>query len=67
MKMFRFTIEFHAKTHLMAKCYGNEYVLTVNEKKYYRDNNVLLLRSTYERASCLSLSSTLKNKQTIIV
>ena len=55
MKMFGFTIEFYAKTYLIAKCYGNVYVLTINEKNIYRDNNVLLLRSTDERASCLSL------------
>ena len=55
MKMFGLTIEFYAKTHLIAKCYGNEYVLTINEKNVYRDNNVLLIRSTDERASCLSL------------
>ena len=58
MKMFGLTIEFYAKTHLIAKCYGNEYVLTIDEKNVYRDNNVLftlLLRSTGERASCLSL------------
>ena len=33
MKMFGLTIEFYAKkTHLIAKCYGNEYVLTIDEK-----------------------------------
>ena len=37
MKMFGFTIEFYAKTHLLAKCYGNEYVLLINELNVYRD------------------------------
>ena len=35
MKMFGLTIEFYAKTHLITKCYGNEYVLTINEKKMF--------------------------------
>ena len=34
MKMFGLTIEFYAKTHLIAKCYGNEYVLTIDEKMF---------------------------------
>ena len=34
MKMFGFTIELYAKTHLIAKCYGNEYVLTIDEKMF---------------------------------
>ena len=54
MKFCGFTVTFMQK---IAKCYGNEYVLTIKEKKY-RDNNVLLIRSTDERASCLSRSST---------
>ena len=57
MKMFGFTIELYAKTHLLSKCYGNDSVLTITERMFTitKRNNFLLLRSTDERASCLSL------------
>ena len=57
MKFCGLTVNFMQKITI---CYGNEYVLTIKEKNVYRDNNVLLIRSTDERASCLSRSSTLK-------
>ena len=58
--------EFYAKTHLIAKCYGNEYVLTIKEKNVYRDNNLLLIRSTDERVSCFSRSSTFQKTTKVV-
>ena len=50
-------IKFYAKTHLLSKCYGNDFVLTINGEKnvYNNETKMFLLRSTDERASCLSL------------
>ena len=57
MKIFGFTVEYYAKTHLFSKCNGNDSVPTITLKlvtgTITKRKNVLLFRSTDERASCL--------------